>query len=122
MQARRKSPVGTGDEGRRTSWDVLASTRVRGVCACCRGCYWAGVGVRPHEVHRGPRCQNASDGAAVKGAASAVREAQAEGPTLTGATPMRPSWRVREGLLAIGAGGVEASLMNGVLMIVSPDL
>jgi hypothetical protein len=43
--------------------------------------------------------ENASDGAAVKGAASAVREAQAEGPTLTGATPMRPSWRVREGSL-----------------------
>ena len=47
----------------------------------------------------GPRCQTASDGAAVKGAAAAVREAQAAGPTLTAATPTRPSLRVREGSL-----------------------
>jgi hypothetical protein len=98
MSAGRKSPVSTGDEGRRTSWDVLVSTQVRGVCACRRACYWAGAGVRPRKVHPGPRCQNASDGAAVKGAASAVREAQAEGPTLTGATPMRSSWRVPGGI------------------------
>jgi hypothetical protein len=56
-----------------------------------------GVGSRPRVFHPGPRCQNALDGAAVKGAASAVREAQAEGPTLTGATPARLSLRVREG-------------------------
>ncbi len=33
---------------------------------------------RPRVFHPGPRCQPASDAAAVKGAASAVREAQAE--------------------------------------------
>jgi hypothetical protein len=82
-----------------TSWDVSVSA------PCAYGvmlALWAiqtVVGVRSHEVHAGPSCQTVSDGSAVKGAASAVREAQAEGPTLTGATPMRPSWRVREGSL-----------------------
>jgi hypothetical protein len=81
-----------------TSWPALKCVE----CVPVVGWYWPGVGVRPREVHRGPRCQNASDGAAVKGAASAVREAQAEGPTLTGATPMPPSWRVREGMAFVG--------------------
>ena len=87
----RRRPLDTARGG--TSWDVLAPSTQ---CVECMSVvvgvlFGAGVGVRPHEVHPGPRCQTASDGAAVKGAASAVREAQAEGPTLTGATPMRPS-------------------------------
>jgi len=78
--------------------DVLAPSTLCVECDAVVGDGWdLDAGVRPHEFHAGPRCENASDGAAVKGAASAVREAQAEGPTLTGATPMRPSWRVREG-------------------------
>jgi hypothetical protein len=96
----------------RTAWDDLPST----LCVQCDavvGGVVVRVGVCPHEVHSGPRCQTASDGAAVKGAASAVREAQAEGPTLTGATPMRPSWRVRKGSLSMSGSRARSARCGG---------
>jgi hypothetical protein len=50
---------------------------------------------------------------AVKGAPSGVREAQAEGPTLTGATPMRPSWRVRKGSLSMSGSRARSARYGG---------
>jgi hypothetical protein len=63
-------------------------TTMRYECVECVPVVAGGGGLGLASVHTkstGPRCQTASDGASVKGAASAVREAQAEG---------RP-WRAR---------------------------
>jgi len=90
-RARCRGPQGT-------SWDVLALSALCVQRALVVTSLEAlGFGVRTGAFHPGPRCQNASDGASVKGGPSGLGEADPDGAILTDATPMRPSWRVREG-------------------------
>jgi hypothetical protein len=102
------SPERSLSSASRTSWDVLGrlgtSWDVLALSTLCvqseldvEGHWGSWHCVRPGASYPGPRCRNASDGTSVKRGPSGLGEADPERATLTGATAMRPSWRVREG-------------------------